>query len=206
MPARRDHWEKVYRERGPDTVSWYQDDPALSVALIQATGAGPEEAILDAGGGASRLVDALVAAGYRNLTVLDISANALRFARERLGPTAGDVTWVQGDVTEHPLDARFRVWHDRAVFHFLTEAEDRARYVGQVADATDPGADVFIAAFGIDGPERCSGLPVARYSAETMASALGPRFELLGSEAETHHTPTGSVQQFLYCHFRRADP
>ena len=196
------HWEGVYRTRRPGEASWHQENPALSRELIRRTGVSPAAPIIDVGGGASRLVDYLLADGFTDITVLDVSAAALRQARERLGPAAERITWVEADITTLVPCRHYQVWHDRAVFHFLTHAEDRPRYVSILRAALASHGDVVIATFGLDGPERCSGLPVQRYSATTLAAELGTGFALMGEEREPHITPAGTVQQFQYCWFR----
>ncbi len=182
-------------------VSWYQEDPARSVRLITDV-AGADAKIIDVGGGASRVVDRLVDLGYEKVTVLDLAANALGYAQERLGERASLVEWVQADVTAYEFAPVFDVWHDRAVFHFLTDPQDRLRYAAQVERAVVPGGRVIVATFSLDGPEYCSGLPVQRHSPASIAAALGPAFELLGDEREEHVTPAGAVQHFLYGTFR----
>lgn len=203
--GRKDHWEQIYSTRASDAVSWFQRRADYSLRLIRATGAGPEAAIIDVGGGASVLVDDLVAEGYQHLTVLDLSGAALAVARRRLGPAADRVTWIEADVTQAQLPAHGHdVWHDRAVFHFLTDPADRAAYVAQVLRAVKPGGHVIVASFAEDGPEQCSGLPVVRYSPDGMHAQFGGAFTLLGHEKEAHQTPGGAVQQFVYCYCRKA--
>lgn len=195
------HWDEVYATKPAQAVSWYQPHAALSLELIRRTGAGRDAAIIDVGGGASTLVDDLLADGYRDLTVLDLSAAALDVARRRLGRTAGAVRWLDGDVTAAALPARrFDVWHDRAVFHFLTEAAQRRAYVEQVMRAVKPGGHVIVATFAPDGPLQCSGLPVMRYSADSLHDEFGTAFELVEHRDESHLTPAGKVQHFIYCH------
>lgn len=195
------HWDEVYATKPAQAVSWYQPHAALSLELIRRTGAGRDAAIIDVGGGASTLVDDLLADGYRDLTVLDLSAAALDVARRRLGHAAGAVRWLDGDVTAAALPARrFDVWHDRAVFHFLTEAAQRRAYVEQVMRAVKPGGHVIVATFAPDGPLQCSGLPVMRYSADSLHDEFGAAFELVEHRDESHLTPAGKVQHFIYCH------
>lgn len=198
------HWEGVYRSKRADDVSWFQPEAATSLALIRRAATEPAASIIDIGGGASRLVDGLVSAGYRHLTVLDLSGAALAESRRRLGHAGADVTWLEGDVLSAELPAGgFDVWHDRALFHFLTDAEDRSRYVAQVRRALKPGGSVIIATFADDGPTRCSGLPVVRYAPETLQGEFGPDFPLIESEREAHGTPAGATQMFVYCRFKR---
>ena len=204
MWSRRDHWDAIYRDRDPTEVSWYQANPARSLILIEETGIPAEAAIIDIGGGTSRLVDRLLDLGYSQLTVLDLATAALQHARERLGSRAGDVTWIDADVLEHPFENRYALWHDRAVFHFLTRPDERVAYVAKLQSAVMPGGHVIIATFGPDGPERCSGLPVQRHDAHSLTAALGPEFEPVGFHKEGHRTPSGGRQHFVYGRFRRA--
>ena len=198
------HWERVYTTKPAQAVSWYQEHAEQSMRLIQRTGAGKDARIIDIGGGASTLVDDLVAAGYRELTVLDLSAAALAAARNRLGPLAARVQWLEADITAVELPASaYDVWHDRAVFHFLTEAEQRAAYVRAVLRAVKPGGHVIVATFAEDGPLQCSGLPVRRYRPGELHAQFGQQFELLGHEREDHHTPAGAIQKFVYCYCRK---
>lgn len=200
----RDHWEKVYTSKATDAVSWFQPHADLSVGLIKATGAAHDAAIIDVGGGASTLVDDLLADGYTDLTVLDLSAAALAAARSRLGPRGSAVRWIAADITRADLPAnRYDIWHDRAVFHFLTAPEQRAAYVQAVFRAVKPGGHVIVATFAEDGPEQCSGLPVMRYRADQLHDQFGDAFTLLRHQKEAHHTPSGTVQQFVYCYCRR---
>ena len=196
------HWEHVYATSSPDAVSWYQPHAALSLELIRRIGAGPATRVIDVGGGASTLVDDLLAHGAGDVTVLDISAAALEVARQRLGAAAARrVHWIAGDITRVQLEpAAYDIWHDRAVFHFLTDPADRAAYVAQVRRAVRLGGHVIVAAFGPEGPEQCSGLPVARYEPGALHAQFGDSFELLDRLTEEHRTPGGAVQQFVYCH------
>ena len=196
----KNHWEGVYRAKAPTEVSWYQPEARLSLELIRRVAPDLEAPVVDVGGGASTLVDGLVGAGYRAVTVLDLAPTALSLARQRLGALASRVTWIESDVLTAALPAReFAVWHDRAVFHFLTDPRDRARYVAQTQRAVRPGGYVIVASFGPDGPARCSGLPVQRYSPEAMHAEFGADFRLLDSVREDHHTPAGVTQAFVYC-------
>ncbi len=198
------HWEKVYTTRSSDSVSWFQPHAELSLSLIRATGADKDAGIIDVGGGASTLVDDLLGAGYRDLTVLDLSAAALREARQRLGKDEALVRWIEADITRVELPRkRYDIWHDRAVFHFLTTRREREAYVRQVFDAVKPGGYVIVAAFAEDGPVQCSGLPVMRYHADALHDEFGEAFQLLQHRKETHHTPAGGEQQFVYCYCRR---
>lgn len=197
------HWEKVYATKSPNETSWYT--PHLQTSFDWIVTASPDgtAAILDVGGGESTLVDDLLAAGYRNLTVLDLARSALEKSRYRLGSDAASVHWLAGDVTTVRLPAhQFDVWHDRAVFHFLTEPAHRQAYVRQLAAALKPGGSVILATFALDGPEKCSGLETRRYDAESLAQELGPRFTPGRTERVLHQTPFGTTQSFVYCQFR----
>ena len=200
----RDHWNRVYTTKTPTGVSWFQEHALQSMALIHQAGLSKDAAIIDVGGGASTLVDDLVAEHYRNVTVLDLSDAALAAAQTRLAERAGDVTWIAGDITQVELPVRaYVVWHDRAVFHFLTSQEDRDAYVRAVLRAVRPGGIVIVATFAEDGPDHCSGLPVMRYSADTLHAEFGAPFTLLRQEREEHHTPGGATQKFIYCMCRK---
>jgi SAM-dependent methyltransferase len=200
----KQHWERIYTIKTPDSVSWFQEHADQSLRLIRNTGLGKDAAIIDVGGGASRLVDDLAAEGYTDLTVLDLSAAALVVAKQRLGGHADDVHWMEGDITraEFPVH-RFDIWHDRAVFHFLTEPADRHAYVERVMRAVRPGGHVIVATFAEDGPDKCSGLPVMRYRPEALHAEFGDAFLLVEHEKEAHRTPSGTVQQFVYCYCRK---
>ena len=194
------HWDALYRAKAPDALSWYRPHLETSIALIQRVAPDPSASIIDIGGGESTLVDDLLAKGYRNVTVLDISPTAIEVARRRLGEPARQVSWLAADVTQAALPPRhYDVWHDRAVFHFLTAAEQRAAYVRRVAKAMKPGGHVIVATFGPEGPEKCSGLDVVRYNADSLHDEFGSQFRLLESATELHQTPFGTTQQFLYC-------
>ncbi len=199
----KDHWEKVYSTKATNAVSWFQPHADFSVGLINATGVSREAAIIDVGGGASTLVDDLLTIGYTHLTVLDLSAAALAAARVRLGSMAANVRWIEADITQANLPVhQFDIWHDRAVFHFLTTPEERAAYVQAVFHSVKPGGHVIVATFAEDGPNQCSGLPVMRYRADELHAEFGASFSLLSHEKEAHHTPSGTVQQFVYCYCR----
>lgn len=203
---RKAHWEQVYRTKPPTSVSWYQPEAALSAQLIEQIAPDRTTAIIDVGAGASVLVDHLLDAGYLDLTVADIAGAALELSRDRLGPRAAAVQWLEGDIVHATLrPARFQLWHDRAVFHFLTEAADRAAYLAQVTRALAPGGHLLLATFAEDGPTRCSGLDVVRYSPEALLAELGDGFEAIEAQREEHHTPAGSVQYFTYLVCQRTD-
>lgn len=197
----KQHWEDVYRQKAEDTVSWFQSAPEMSLAFIHESGLGKHEAFIDVGGGASRLVDHLLAEGYTDVSVLDIAEAALQKARDRLGTAAGKAHWLATDVTQWRPTKSYRLWHDRAVFHFLTDPAERAAYRRVLKSALAPGGTAVIASFAPDGPERCSGLPVQRYSPESLAAELGPAFRLRDSRAEDHLTPAGKLQHFQYSLF-----
>lgn len=200
----KEHWEKVYTTKSTDAVSWFQPHADLSLDLIRNTGARKNAGIIDVGGGASTLVDDLLAEGYSDLTVLDLSAAALGAARQRLGEKEKLVRWIEADVTRVDLpDHRYDIWHDRAVFHFLTTPEERTAYVQTVSRSVKPGGHVIVATFAEDGPLQCSGLPVMRYRADELHDQFGESFTLLKHQKEAHHTPFGAVQQFVYCYCRR---
>lgn len=197
---RRDHWERIYRSIAVSDASWYQSIPAISLELIRRVAPDLDTPIIDVGGGASTLVDGLLDEGYRNVTVLDLSDAALAIARRRLGARAAHVTWIESDVLTAPLPPEgYGVWHDRAVFHFLTDLRDREQYVARTHDAVRANGHVIVASFAPDGPTRCSGLDVVRYSPETMHAQFGPAFRLLESVGEEHRTPSGATQAFVYC-------
>jgi ubiquinone/menaquinone biosynthesis C-methylase UbiE len=200
------HWETVYGTKAPAEVSWFQEHAELSLKLIRDANIPKTAEIIDVGGGASVLVDDLLANGYEHVTVLDISGAALATARTRVGETGEKVRWIESDILGADLPAHsYDVWHDRAVFHFLTTEEDRQAYVEKVLRTVKPGGLVIVATFAEDGPTQCSGLPVMRYSADELHSEFGEPFLLLGHEKESHKTPAGKEQQFVYCLCRKAD-
>jgi trans-aconitate methyltransferase len=205
MPDRSAHWENVYATKGETEVSWFQDSPAISLDMIRAVSPDHGASIIDIGGGASRLVDALLQDGYRDLTVLDLAANALEAAKKRVGGAAASkVDWIVADATTWRPARGYDVWHDRAAFHFLTDSRDRAAYVERLRSAVVPGGHVIIATFAPGGPEKCSGLPVQRHDSASLAAELGPDFELVETRSETHHTPWNSTQAFQFSRFRRS--
>jgi 2-polyprenyl-3-methyl-5-hydroxy-6-metoxy-1,4-benzoquinol methylase len=200
MDAKR-HWEKVYGTKTPEAVSWYRPHLETSLDLIERAANGHSASIVDVGGGESTLVDDLLARDFQNITVLDISQTAIDVCKARLGAVAEKVRWVVADITEAQLEpAAYDMWHDRAVFHFLTSSQQRAAYVRQVAHAVKHGGHVIVSTFGPEGPAKCSGLDVMRYDAETLHDQFGVRFRLMESSKELHHTPFGTTQQFLYCY------
>lgn len=203
MTSTKEHWEGVYRSKAPDQVSWYQHRPDVSLELIARAAADAPPGIIDVGGGASTLVDHLLEAGYGPLTVLDISGAALDHSRRRLGSQAAQVEWIEGDVRTFEPRHRFGIWHDRAVFHFLVEETDRRAYVHSLDRCLERGGALVIATFALDGPARCSGLPVQRHDEASLQRELGPSYEWMESRRFDHSTPGGSLQRFLYVHFRR---
>lgn len=202
----KSHWEKIYRSKGPEEVSWYRPHLEISLALIEEAAPDHGAQLIDIGGGESTLVDDLLARGYRNISVLDISTTALDVVRKRLGAKATDIEWLCGDVTTYPFTGYlYDLWHDRAVFHFLTDPKDRVAYVRQVARAVKPGGHVIVATFGPKGPTTCSGLDVVRYDADALHDEFGPGFQLVRHVTELHQTPGGAVQQFVYCYCNRSN-
>ena len=201
--GRQAHWEGVYTKKGENEVSWFQESPAPSLQLIAQVGATPASAIIDIGGGASRLVDNLIEQGFEDVTVLDLSEAALEAAKARLGGRAAQVQWIVADATVwEPLKA-YDIWHDRAAFHFLTEDRDRAAYIARLEQALKVGGYAIIATFALDGPERCSGLPVVRYDPAGLGQTLGRAFQLVDTRRQIHATPWGSEQSFQFSVFRR---
>jgi 2-polyprenyl-3-methyl-5-hydroxy-6-metoxy-1,4-benzoquinol methylase len=196
------HWEQVYETRSTDEVSWFQAEPSVSRRLVE-DAVGTHGSVVDVGAGASRLVDLLLDDGFRDLTVLDVSARALAVVRQRLGRRSSAVTWVHGDVLDWQPGRTFDVWHDRAVFHFLTDPQDRSRYVELVEGAVRPGGTVIMVTFAPDGPTHCSGLPVSRSDAAGLATAFGEAFVLSHAEREEHVTPSGAVQPFTWAVLHR---
>src|SRR6266403_3152134 len=201
--SRQAHWEGVYSKKDENEVSWFQENPAPSLELIAQVGATPASVIIDIGGGASRLVDNLIDRGFEDVTVLDLSEAALEAAKARLGGRAAQVHWIVADATVwEPLMA-YDIWHDRAAFHFLTEDRDHAAYIARLKQGLKIGGHAIIATFALDGPEKCSGLPVMRYDATRLAQALGSGFKLLRSQRNDHATPWGSQQRFQFSAFQR---
>jgi len=200
---RRSHWEHVYHTKPTTEVSWFEAEPVTSLALIQSVAPGGGR-IIDVGGGASSLVDRLVAAGNWEVTVLDISATALKLAQERLQELANQVHWIQADITEVEQLGTYDIWHDRAVFHFLTTSEDRDNYLTRLHGALRPGGHVVLGTFAIQGPEKCSGLPVCRYDAQSFAALLGAEYTLIQQLEHSHITPAGTTQLFMFAVFCKA--
>jgi SAM-dependent methyltransferase len=203
MSERKQHWEKIYQTRAPDEVSWFQSRPGVSLSLIQHAELDPNAPIIDLGGGCSLLVDHLLELGYRNLSVLDISGAALEISRRRLGELGDTVRWIESDATDFELDVRFSLWHDRAVFHFLTDPNDRAAYHANLERHLEPGGQVIISTFAPEGPQKCSGLDIIQYSEAQMVQELGQGFTLLESTTDAHTTPGGATQAFNCFRFRK---
>ncbi len=203
--SRKLHWEGVHEAKEPDQVSWWQPRPTRSLRLVEASGVTHGDPIIDVGAGASTLVDHLLAAGYHDITLLDLSGAALRTVRDRLEEQARHIEFVEADLTAWSAQEDYALWHDRAVFHFLTDPNDRESYRATLAGALRPGGQAIIATFGPDGPERCSGLDVERYSAASLSAELGDSFELLESVEDIHRTPVGAEQAFVFCRFRRTN-
>ena len=193
-----EHWARVWAGKSPTQVSWFEAKPEASLRMIEELGLASDAPILDVGGGASHLAGELLARGYLDLTVADISPEALEKAKEALGSRSDDITWIAADVRSHAFGRQFALWHDRAVFHFMTDRSDRERYLRTLRSTLAPGAHVIVATFGPDGPQRCSGLPVTRYSPEELADAFAPVAGLVSSRLVEHSTPGGAAQQFLY--------
>jgi SAM-dependent methyltransferase len=200
---RHAHWENVYSKKRENEVSWFEENPALSLELIAQVGATAASPIIDIGGGASRLVDSLLLRGFENITVLDLSETALGSAKARLGPDAARVHWIVADVTTWEPLKSYKIWHDRAAFHFLTNEGDRAAYVVRLRQAVKAGGYAIISTFALDGPERCSGLQITRYDPASLGETLGREFELVGSRRHIHATPWGAEQSFQCSVFRR---
>ncbi|MGV6852416.1 MAG: class I SAM-dependent methyltransferase [bacterium] len=203
-PDSTKHWEQIYASKDENEVSWFQEKPEQSLQLISSLTDSKLAQIIDVGGGASVLVDHLLKSGYYNLSVLDLSANALEKSKQRLGNQAETIDWIVGDITTLDLaENHYDIWHDRAVFHFLTSEEQRNLYVKQVMKSVKPNGYVLIATFGLDGPEKCSGLPIVRYDPDSLHDEFGAQFTLIDHLEELHETPFGTTQQFVYCYCRK---
>lgn len=199
---RKAHWEQVYTTKADDSVSWFEENPEFSVALIK-TACPARGSAIDIGGGASRMPEALLALGFADVACLDLSAAALDVAQRRMGDAASRVRLIVADITQWTPDRRYDLWHDRAVFHFLTAPHDQARYALTMREALAPGGIAIVGTFAPDGPERCSGLPVMRHDGQSLAATFGAGFELLSETRHDHHTPSGAVQKFQFSIFRR---
>ena len=195
------HWEKVWSQKRADETSWFQKEPALSLAMIERSGMAHDEALIDVGGGASVLMDRLLEAGYRDITSLDVSGAALQQARQRLGWDASQINWIEGDVRVFEPPRRYALWHDRAVFHFLTSAQDQKRYVERLESSVLPGGQLIIATFAPDGPKKCSGLDIVQHDATSLQPMLGARWKLLEEQIDIHRTPVGREQKFGFYRF-----
>lgn len=201
---RRQHWNEVYAKKSPESLTWFQPRPETSLTLIRNAGLAREARLIDVGGGTSPFTAFLLEEGFQHLSVLDVSDRALELAKARLGSRASGINWYEADLIHFEPPHRWDFWHDRAVFHFLTEEEDRRAYCRVMDNSVEPGGHVVIATFALDGPTRCSGLEVVRYSPESLHSEMGGEYELRGSIEEAHRTPTGSTQNFVYSLFQRA--
>jgi ubiquinone/menaquinone biosynthesis C-methylase UbiE len=200
---KKTHWENIYQTKEVNEVSWYREHLENSLRLILQTGVGTDAAIIDIGGGSSTLVDDLLSRGFVDVSALDISGQALETSRKRLGAKAHLIQWIEADITQASLpENHYDVWHDRAVFHFLTDAEDRRKYINLVKRSLKPGGHIIVASFGLNGPKKCSGLDVVQYSPDSMHDEFGKSFELVESLSETHQTPFGTTQEFIYCYCR----
>jgi len=203
MSTSRQHWEAVYAEKKPTEVSWFEDSPRVSLDFISSLELEPSAPLIDVGGGTSHLAGELLSRGFRDVTVTDISAEALERARTELGPRASEVAWEVADVRDYDFGRQYALWHDRAVFHFMVEAEDASAYLDAARKAVAPGGHAIMATFAPDGPTSCSGLPVKRYSVAEVAAAFGSDFTLTASREIEHQTPSGNTQQFVYAHLQR---
>ena len=199
--SRKDHWERVYQKHSSNEVGWYQIYPESSLKHIKNTRVGTDHSIIDIGGGTSKLSECLLDQGYTQLSVLDISGNSLEKAKSQLGEESKRIKWIEADVTKHPFKEQYDVWHDRAVFHFLAEAEERKGYLNSLDQALKLNGHLIIATFGLDAPPKCSGLSIVRYSPESLQKELGNNFNLVESFLENHVTPSGVAQNFIYCQF-----
>lgn len=204
MMDKKTHWEDIYNEKKPDQVSWYKPHLDLSLRILANAGLNPSSRVVDVGAGASTLVDDLIGFGVKSLAVLDISREALAVSKARLGQQANSVEWIESDITQAKLHkAHYDIWHDRAVFHFLTNAEDRRRYVAVMTEALKPQGQLVMATFSLEGPPRCSGLDIVRYSPQTLHAELGKDFRLAEALEEEHQTPFNTTQKFIYCRFQK---
>lgn len=206
MSDRKTHWENVYGGNSPLELSWYESEPTVSLQLIHNSQVAHNAPIIDVGGGASTLVDSLCDEGYTNVSVLDISKTALKHAQQRLGDKADEVEWYEEDITRFNPPQQFSIWHDRAVFHFLTEQTDRESYVKVLKRALKPNGHLIIAAFSIGGSTKCSGLDVVQYNAKKLMLELGDSFQLVTMINDVHVTPANKEQQFTYFYLKKLDP
>ena len=199
----KEHWENVYQKESPEELSWYQDNPEMSLKLIATTGVGLDGNIIDIGGGTSKLAGLLVVQGHKKVTVMDIASRSIEEARLTLGEQFNKIKWIEADVTNYNFAEKYDLWHDRAVFHFLTDRHDRKRYVDAIQQSLKAGGHLIIATFGLKGPRKCSGLHVVRYSPETLHKEFGNNFDLVETSLEVHSTPSKVQQKFIYCHFTK---
>jgi SAM-dependent methyltransferase len=199
----KEHWENVYQKEAPEELSWYQDKPEMSLKLISATGVGFDGNFIDIGGGTSKLAGLLVVQGHKKVTVLDIASRSIEKARLTLGEQANKIRWIEADATNYNFAEEYDLWHDRAVFHFLTDSHDRKRYVDAVQQSLKAGGHLIIATFGLKGPRKCSGLHVVRYGPETLHKEFGNNFDLVETFVEFHSTPSKIQQEFTYCRFTK---
>ena len=201
---KKTHWENIYHTKDFAQVSWFKPHLTASLEIILGLAIQKGDPVIDVGGGASTLVDDLLEAGFQDITILDISKKALEVSQKRLGQQSKKIKWIEGDVTQTELpEQHYEIWHDRAVFHFLTNSEDRRRYIDALEYSLKAGGHVIVATFSLKGPERCSGLEIVRYSPESLQLELGKRFKLIKSFAESHKTPFGTTQEFMYGHFQK---
>ncbi|MEN8189292.1 MAG: class I SAM-dependent methyltransferase [Thermodesulfobacteriota bacterium] len=200
----KSHWEKIYSSHSSQQLGWYQESPEISLQFIADSKSGFEAHIIDVGGGTSRLAEMLLQQGYHNLTVFDISSQALNVARLSLAEKAERITWIEGDIISYSFDQQYDIWHDRAVFHFLTEAEDRQKYMQTLNRTLSANGHFIISTFSPEAPPKCSGIPVARYTPQSLRKEVGSGFELLDSREEFHRTPANTEQKFIYCLFKRS--
>jgi len=200
---RKKHWNRVYENNLPSEVGWYQDYPKMSLKLIAITEVGADGSIIDIGGGTSKLSGILLDQGYKRLTVLDISGKSIEKTKMQLAENSSRITWIEADVTKYDFKEKYDVWHDRAVFHFLTDVEDRKGYINSLNQALTLNGHLIIGTFGLDAPPKCSGLPVVRYDPETLHHELGNNFDLAETFFEDHMTPTGVRQKFVFCRFKK---
>jgi ubiquinone/menaquinone biosynthesis C-methylase UbiE len=204
MGVDRAHWEETYADKGPDGVSWHQVVPRRSLEMIQAAGLDKTTGIIDVGGGASSLAGELARRGYADLTVADISAGALEYAKAALGKDALRIAWLQADVRVHDFGRTFELWHDRAVLHFMVDSDDMRGYLATLRRTLAANGHLVVATFGPNGPTECSGLPVRRFDLDELRETLGPEFDVLSSNLEVHRTPSGVSQQFIYAHLKHS--
>ncbi len=199
----KEHWQNVYSNKKPGEVSWFQEQPTVSLNLIREINLSHDQSIIDIGGGASTLVDKLLDEGFKDLTVVDISERALDYAKERLGKQAQDINWIAADITEYQFQRKYNLWHDRAVFHFLTDQNAREKYKQNLDKALVAGGYLIMATFALDGPSKCSGLEVERYDSKKLQTEIGDNFSLIKTVEENHSTPWDAEQKFIYCLFRK---